>query len=73
MSNIGYRPTIDKKENPNSRITIEVNIFDFNKNIYGKEITISFVNWLRNEVKFENIEALKTQLAKDKIQALKIL
>ena len=73
MSNIGYRPTIDKSVNPDIDLSIEVNIFDFNENIYGKEITISFVNWLRNEVKFENIEALKTQLAKDKIQALKIL
>ena len=68
MSNIGFRPTID-----NGDLTIEVNIFDFNKVIYGKEITISFVKRMRDEKKFKNIEALKTQLALDKIKALKIL
>lgn len=68
MSNIGFRPTIEQGD-----LTIEVNIFDFDKNIYGKEITIAFVKRMRDEHKFENIEALKTQLAKDKIQALIIL
>ena len=68
MSNIGFRPTID-----NGDLTIEVNIFDFNKVIYGKEITISFVKRMRDEHKFENIEALKAQLALDKIKALSIL
>ena len=73
MTNIGFRPTINKGNIPNTGITIEVNIFDFEKAIYGKEITISFVERMRDEHKFENIEALKTQLAKDKINALKIL
>lgn len=68
MSNIGFRPTVD-----HGNLTIEVNIFDFDKDIYGKEITISFVERMRDEHKFENIEALKTQLAKDKIHALRIL
>ncbi|MFK5855905.1 MAG: bifunctional riboflavin kinase/FAD synthetase [Bacteroidota bacterium] len=68
MSNIGFRPTID-----NGDLTIEVNIFDFNKIIYGKEITISFVERMRDEHKFENIEALKAQLALDKIKTLNIL
>ncbi len=70
MSNIGFRPTFGGK---NIEITIEVNIFDFNKVIYGKEITISFVERMRDEHKFENIEALKSQLALDKIHALNIL
>lgn len=73
MSNIGYRPTIEKENPENNVITIEVNIFDFNKVIYGKEITISFVKRMRDEHKFENIEALKEQLNKDKTHALKIL
>lgn len=68
MSNIGFRPTID-----NGELAIEVNIFDFNSVIYGKEITISFVKRMRDEVKFENIEALKAQLALDKIEAQRIL
>lgn len=73
MANIGFRPTIDKGNMSDVGITIEVNIFDFEKAIYGKEITISFVERMRDEHKFKNIEALKTQLAKDKINALKIL
>ena len=68
MSNIGFRPTID-----NGALTIEVNIFDFNKVIYGKEITISFVARMRNEKKFKDIYALKNQLALDKIKAQQIL
>ncbi len=68
MSNIGFRPTIDHGD-----LTIEVNIFDFEKDIYGEEITIFFVDRMRDEQKFNNIEALKQQLKKDKITALKIL
>jgi len=68
MSNIGFRPTINHGE-----LTIEVNIFDFNKNIYDEEITISFVKRMRDEKKFESLEALTTQLVKDKKAALKIL
>lgn len=64
MSNIGYRPTVDKSND--AAISIEVNIFDFNRNIYGSEITISFVKRIRDEKKFENIGALTNQLVKDK-------
>lgn len=60
MGNIGYRPTIN-----NSDLTIEVNIFDFDEEIYGETITIFFVDRIRNEIKFENLEALQTQLSKD--------
>jgi riboflavin kinase/FMN adenylyltransferase len=68
MSNIGYRPTIDLGD-----LTIEVNIFDFNQQIYGEQITITFVDRLRDEKKFKDREALKAQLAKDRETALKIL
>jgi riboflavin kinase/FMN adenylyltransferase len=68
MSNIGFRPTIDHGE-----LTIEVNIFDFEQQIYGEYITIYFVDRMRDEHKFENKGALKTQLEKDKEEALKIL
>ncbi len=73
MSNIGYRPTIDISENPNPGIAIEINIFDFNENIYGEEITIYFVDWMRDEHKFESKEALSEQLSKDKVNALRLL
>ena len=68
MGNIGYRPTIN-----DDKLTIEVNIFDFNRDIYGEVITIRFVDRLRNEVKFDSLEALKRQLEKDRQKALEIL
>jgi riboflavin kinase/FMN adenylyltransferase len=68
MSNIGYRPTVNKGE-----LTIEVNIFDFDQQLYGEEIVIYFVDRMRDEKKFESLEALKRQLIKDKHNALKIL
>jgi riboflavin kinase / FMN adenylyltransferase len=68
MMNIGMRPTV----NGTSR-TIEVNIFDFDKDIYGKSITISFIQHLRDEIKFDGIESLKAQLTKDKEEASKYI
>ncbi len=65
MGNIGVRPTIDHGD-----LTIEVNIFDFNVDIYDREITIQFVDRLRDEKKFKNLDALKDQLAKDKLASL---
>lgn len=68
MSNIGVRPTIDHGD-----LTIEINIFDFNKDIYNEPITIYFVDRLRDEVKFESLDALKQQLVKDREYTLSIL
>ena len=71
MSNIGYRPTVDHDKD--ASITIEVNIFDFDRDIYKKEITISFVERIRDEKKFGNIEALIDQLGKDRKTTIGIL
>ena len=68
MSNIGYRPTVDHGD-----LTIEVNIFDFDKQIYDEEITIIFVDRMRDEHKFDSLKDLSKQLVKDKENALKIL
>lgn len=68
MSNIGVRPTVN-----HSDLTIEVNIFDFDKEIYGENITIYFVDRIRDEVKFDNMDALKMQLALDKETVKKLL
>jgi riboflavin kinase/FMN adenylyltransferase len=68
MTNIGYRPTIDS-----DRLTIEVNIFDFDQDIYGTEITLSFVERIRNEKRFGSLGGLQLQLAEDKIVSTKIL
>ncbi|OFY85020.1 MAG: riboflavin biosynthesis protein RibF [Bacteroidetes bacterium RIFCSPLOWO2_12_FULL_35_15] len=68
MLNIGNNPTIEGKGR-----SIEVNVFGFNKDIYQEEATIYFIERLRDEVKFNNLEELKSQLAKDKEKALQIL
>jgi riboflavin kinase/FMN adenylyltransferase len=68
MMNIGMNPTV----NGNMQ-TIEVHFFDFDKDIYGKTIEIELLDRIRDEEKFESIEALKLQLAKDKESALKFI
>ncbi len=61
MMNIGNRPTLNGKNE-----TLEVNIFNFNENIYGKSLAIFFLNKIRNEIKFDSIEKLSNQLQKDR-------
>jgi FAD synthase len=65
MMNIGVRPTVD-----GTTRTIEVNLFDFDKEIYGETIRVSFFKRLRGEIRFEGLEALKAQLALDKEQSI---
>jgi len=60
MMNIGTNPTVNGKTR-----SIEVHFFNFNKDIYNSELKIEFLKRLRSEEKFENLEALKTQLKKD--------
>ena len=68
MGNIGYRPTIDI-----GNLTIEVNIFDFDDEIYGERIIIYFIERIRDEKKFENLSALRDQLTIDRAHAFEIL
>ena len=68
MLNIGYRPTVNGKAR-----TIETNIFDFDKDIYGESIEIDFISRIRDEIRFNDVEELKNQLTQDKILAIKIL
>lgn len=68
MGNIGYRPTIEKGD-----LTIEVHIFDFDQELYGDTITIFFIERIRDEIKFENLSALRQQLIKDRARTLDIL
>lgn len=60
MLNIGVRPTVDGKSQ-----TIEAHIIDFNENIYNQKLTIYLVQFLREELRFNGLEALKIQLQKD--------
>lgn len=66
MAYIGQRPTINGMTR-----NIEVNIFDFNQEIYGQLITMNFLKFLRHDVKFTGLEALKDQLHEDKLATLK--
>ncbi|NUM30762.1 MAG: bifunctional riboflavin kinase/FAD synthetase [Bacteroidetes bacterium] len=68
MMNIGNRPSIK-----GAKWSIEVNIFDFDKDIYGKKITVYFLSKMRDEKKFDNLEDLKIQLENDKRKALQLL
>ena len=68
MMNIGTRPTFDGHQQ-----TLEVNIFDFDDDLYGREISVSFVQRLRDEKYFDSPEALIRQLQIDSKQAKHIL
>lgn len=66
MMNIGTNPTTDST---NQKQKIEVHLFDFNQDVYEKSIKVSFIKRIRDEQKFESIDALKNQLALDKTNA----
>jgi len=65
MMNIGFNPTVKGKYQ-----TIEAHLFDFNKDLYGKKVTIELLFFLREEQKFNSIEDLIIQLKLDKVNAL---
>lgn len=68
MINIGNRPTYDYFND-----TLEVNIFGLDADIYGKKVEITFVGHIRDGVKFDSIDQLRDQLAKDRDTAIQIL
>ena len=65
MMNIGTNPTVDGKKR-----SIEVHFFNFKADIYNTQLKVEFLKRLRSERKFKNLEALKTQLKTDKVNAL---
>lgn len=65
MMNIGFNPTVEGKKQ-----TIEINYFDFDADLYDQKITVSILERIRSEVKFESVSLLKEQLEKDKNTAL---
>lgn len=68
MMSIGFRPTVDGK----TRV-IEVNIFDFNKDIYDQSLKVYVKKYLREEIKFDGLESLVKQIDQDKINSLGVL
>ncbi|MDB4161541.1 bifunctional riboflavin kinase/FAD synthetase [Bacteroidia bacterium] len=68
MLNVGYNPTFDDK-----KWSIEVHLFDFNQNVYHKDITIAFVSRTRDEQKFDDLQSLINQLKEDEKEIRAIL
>ena len=60
IANFGIRPTIDGK-----KLLLEVHLFNFKSNLYGKDLTVEFLAFIRDEQKFENINKLKQQIHND--------
>lgn len=69
MLYVGRRPTLDD----NLAKTIEVNILDFQASIYGEFLTLDLVAYLRDDIKFNNLDELSQQLAHDKTQTIRVL
>lgn len=69
VANIGRRPTV----NSGTESRLEVNLFDFSGDIYGAEITVSLHAYIRAEVKFPGLDALKAQIAADAVEARRLL
>jgi riboflavin kinase/FMN adenylyltransferase len=68
MMSIGFRPTVD-----GTKRVVEVNLFDFDKDIYQQTLRVYVKKYLRQEVKFENLEDLVKQIDQDKLESLKVL
>lgn len=66
MMNIGLNPTTDSDK----KLKLEVHIFDFDEDIYNAEISVRFIDFLRDEKKFANLDALKAALSEDKTNSL---
>jgi riboflavin kinase/FMN adenylyltransferase len=64
--NLGYRPTVGACK---SERTLEIHLFDFERDIYGKDLEVRFIRYLRPEKKFESVEALARQIDLDVKQA----
>jgi riboflavin kinase/FMN adenylyltransferase len=65
VANLGVRPTIAGVP----KLLLEVHVLDFNGNLYGKHVHVEFMHKIREEMKFENLDALKAQIAKDIVVA----
>lgn len=64
VANIGYRPTVDGKKG-----LLEVHLFDFNSDLYGKLVHVDFLHKIRDEIKFDSFAILKEQILKDVVEA----
>jgi len=67
--NLGYRPTMSSGS---SNRTLEVYLLNFDRDIYGKDLELRFIRYLRPEKKFENVDALVEQIERDVQQACEL-
>ncbi|MBN1598856.1 MAG: bifunctional riboflavin kinase/FAD synthetase [Bacteroidales bacterium] len=70
MMNIGFRPTL---HNENHLSVMEVHLFDYKGDLYREELKVRFIEWIRQEQKFESVDELKKQITGDEEKARKIL
>jgi riboflavin kinase/FMN adenylyltransferase len=70
VANIGVRPTL---ENASGERVIEIHLFDFEEDIYGEDLEVTFRRFLRTEQKFPNLDALRGQIAEDAVNARAVL
>ena len=70
MANIGKRPTVETGDN--APLSVEVNIFDFNGNLYGEYLTLHFLKRLRTEQRFDSLDSLREQLQRDREASLSL-
>jgi riboflavin kinase / FMN adenylyltransferase len=68
MMNIGLRPTVLSS----SKLSIEVNVFDFSENLYGQNLIVQVMDRIRSEIKFDSVEQLIQQIKQDEIKCRKI-
>src|SRR5204862_1385609 len=69
LVNLGYRPTVSTSR---SERVLEIHLFDFDRDIYGQDVEVRFIRYLRPEQKFENVDALVRQIELDVHQARKL-
>lgn len=68
MMSIGKNPTFNGEQK-----TIEIHLFDFNEDLYGQHLRVAFIDRIRDERKFDSVEALIAELGQDQIKALQII
>jgi riboflavin kinase/FMN adenylyltransferase len=70
VTNVGFRPTVEPDA---SAATVEVHLLDFEGDLYGEHVEVEFVRRLRDEARFPDLDALRTQIARDVAEARRVL
>ncbi len=68
IANVGTRPTVDG----GTKVILETHLFDFNEDIYGRYVEVHFKQKIRDEIRFQSIDALKAQIEKDIVKVKRI-